>query len=656
VDQLAQETDGEARASQSVFVSYATDNRTKALKVCEALERHGVRCWISCRDVPPGQNYQEAIVRALRDARAVVLVFSGAANTSDEIKKELSLASRYHVPVMALRIEDVEPSDAFAYELSTRQWVDAFTGWDRAIQRLVSEIANAGPTPGSNQAKIEPTRAPRLGSRQVAVAAILVLTMIFAGFTWRFLRSSNPAPHSMTVRLAGFSRLSADLPSTMPAAMSDEIIAAFANDGTIGVSTASSPLPGDAPAYALNGTVRREGDKIKVIAHLINERSSADLWSESVDFDAKQLDKVPRKVAVIAGNMVRCGLFAASTYPKPLPDSVMADYLRYCHDSGQVTTEPTRALDFAHKVVAALPDFSMGWSAISNATTLENGATDAEANDRHAAGLDAAEKALQLDPRNGEALGNKSLLIDPADLIGREQLLQRAIAARPQSCGCERNLYGVLLEQVGRFKDASEQLRRATELNPLDSNLQWGFADALSITGREPEAKIHYDSVVDLSNDSDMSKNVILSSGLVTGNFREMLPIFRDPNVGLPNGQRVAFITGLEALQSHDATARAQAIRLLSSTDLTGFQNLASNLLAALGANAEALKMVSDAADAHTWGARSWLFYPRMRGALTDPSFPALAGKLGLMKYWKVTRTKPDVCLKSEAPPFCQMI
>jgi hypothetical protein len=45
-----------------------------------------------------------------------------------------------------------------------------------------------------------------------------------------------------------------------------------------------------------------------------------------------------------------------------------------------------------------------------------------------------------------------------------------------------------------------------------------------------------------------------------------------------------------------------------------------------------------------------------MRGALTDPSFPALAGKLGLMKYWKVTRTKPDVCLKSEAPPFCQMI
>src|SRR5260370_16060449 len=53
------------------------------------------------------------LFRSIRYAPAMVLVFSGAANNSDEIKKELSLASRYRVPVMALRIEDVEPSDAF---------------------------------------------------------------------------------------------------------------------------------------------------------------------------------------------------------------------------------------------------------------------------------------------------------------------------------------------------------------------------------------------------------------------------------------------------------------------------------------------------------------------------------------------------------------
>jgi hypothetical protein len=70
-----------------VFVSYATADRKQALAVCKAIERRGRKCWISCRDVPPGENYQEAIVRAIRTAQAMVLVFSQAANNSDEIKK-----------------------------------------------------------------------------------------------------------------------------------------------------------------------------------------------------------------------------------------------------------------------------------------------------------------------------------------------------------------------------------------------------------------------------------------------------------------------------------------------------------------------------------------------------------------------------------------
>ena len=70
-----------------VFISYATADRKQALSACKALERRGTGCWISCRDVQPGENYQEAIVRAIRVAPAMVLLFSGAANNSDEIKK-----------------------------------------------------------------------------------------------------------------------------------------------------------------------------------------------------------------------------------------------------------------------------------------------------------------------------------------------------------------------------------------------------------------------------------------------------------------------------------------------------------------------------------------------------------------------------------------
>jgi hypothetical protein len=45
-----------------------------------------------------------------------------------------------------------------------------------------------------------------------------------------------------------------------------------------------------------------------------------------------------------------------------------------------------------------------------------------------------------------------------------------------------------------------------------------------------------------------------------------------------------------------------------------------------------------------------------MRGTLDDPDFPAVAQRLGLMRYWKTTHTKPDVCSAAGAPPFCRMI
>jgi hypothetical protein len=62
------------------------------------------------------------------------------------------------------------------------------------------------------------------------------------------------------------------------------------------------------------------------------------------------------------------------------------------------------------------------------------------------------------------------------------------------------------------------------------------------------------------------------------------------------------------------------------------------------------------AAQANIYGARAWLFLPTMDGARRDPTFPQVVQRLGLIKYWKTTHTKPDVCSTAGAPPFCRMI
>ena len=124
----------------------------------------------------------------------MVLVFSDAANNSDEIKKELSLASRYRVPVLALRIEDVEPSDAFAYELSTRQWIDAFAGWDKsldALARKIGQISDAsidGQEPANGRAPVV-SRPVRLSKAMIAGTALDSY-----GVRDRHCRMASPSP------------------------------------------------------------------------------------------------------------------------------------------------------------------------------------------------------------------------------------------------------------------------------------------------------------------------------------------------------------------------------------------------------------------------------------------------------------------------------
>jgi hypothetical protein len=388
--------------------------------------------------------------------------------------------------------------------LSTRQWIDAFSGWDRSLDSLARRIGEMpgsnAPSPGAIPSRPSKRAFPR--SPTIAVADVAAL-LAAGGGAWWLLRPAPAVAHSMMVRLAGFQSLSPDLPAGMSDSVRDEVTAAFGEQGVVGVTTASAPAPGSAPAYALGGTIRRDGDRIRVITRLTNERSGATLWSNSSNYDAAQLSAVPRHVAVDAAKMARCGLFGASTYGKALPDLVLADYMQFCQTTAVFQSAPQKGLVSARKIVAAAPDFSWGWSAVAMAASQTQWA-DPPGPKRDAtrrAGLDAAAKALSLDRGNGEALSMKSMLIDLNDPVGQERLLKQAIAARPLDCGSENFLYGMVLENVGRHDDAAEQYRRAIDMIALDELSQFKLADALVVLGRTDEAKAHFDASNDLAAD-----------------------------------------------------------------------------------------------------------------------------------------------------------
>ena len=159
--------------SASIFISYASQDQKVASTLCKALEGRGYPCWIASRDIAPGENFQISIVRAIRAARIMLLVFTGNSNNSEEMAKELALASQSRLIVVPLRIEDVRQNDAFAYEFATRQWIDFFADWETAMEQLAHRISVALATEAVKPAAVATAPESQPGPTPDVIAAAI---------------------------------------------------------------------------------------------------------------------------------------------------------------------------------------------------------------------------------------------------------------------------------------------------------------------------------------------------------------------------------------------------------------------------------------------------------------------------------------------------
>jgi hypothetical protein len=122
------------------FISFCTHDRKAATEILNELERAGVRCWIANRDVPYGRDYQAAIVNALKQADSMVLVFSNAANDSEDVAREVALAGGRKILILPVRIEDARPMGALEYQLATRQYIDLFDDRKEKMKSIIQAL------------------------------------------------------------------------------------------------------------------------------------------------------------------------------------------------------------------------------------------------------------------------------------------------------------------------------------------------------------------------------------------------------------------------------------------------------------------------------------------------------------------------------------
>lgn len=127
--------------AHDVFISYASEDKAVADAACATLEKRRIRCWVAPRDVPAGVPWASALVEAIRGSKVVVLILSQGSNGSAQVIREIDEAVGDGVPILPLRIDDVEPSEQMRYYIKSIHWLDALSPpMQRHLEHLTDSV------------------------------------------------------------------------------------------------------------------------------------------------------------------------------------------------------------------------------------------------------------------------------------------------------------------------------------------------------------------------------------------------------------------------------------------------------------------------------------------------------------------------------------
>ena len=631
-----------------VFLSYSREDTALVEPIAACLERAGHEVWWD-QHIHGGEQFAEAIEQALNDADVIVAVWSEAAARSAWVRDEAA-TGRDSGRLVPVTIDGSRPPLGFRQY----QTIDLSKGRvnAKALAPLERAIAGRLAAGRSGKAAAPVRRAPMVakpGLRMAALAGTLVL-IVAAGLYFSGVVGRGSGAPAAKVRLGEFAAMSG-APGEIRQAMNDELLAAFGSENLVSVITGADR---SAP-FVLDGSVRKLDDVLRFTVNLKNVRSGAVVWTHAYDRLAADT-LAPRQVAVAASQVVRCGLWGASSYPKAMSDQGLSLYLQFCGDYWGGSADDDQILEAARRVTAAVPDFSFGWSALALAAVpLSQRPGSEEASELRAEAFKAAQRSIALDSLNPEGYMAMAGLKPLRRFAEREALLKKAIGVRPTECGCERQFYGDFLTSVGRMEEAVEQYERARAMIPLAPFSNVRLAQALHVVGRHDEADRIISEMIKMWPDAATLRLLKVKAAYWTGDYAEAIPLLEAPDLHLTGEQRRLLTATFQALASNDPGRKAAVAAELQAMASNPRRNdrMIVAALAALGADGAALEASRRLIHERGHALAAVLFEPILSDAWASPQYEQLVRRVGLTDYWQATRNVPDICREASKPRFC---
>jgi TolB-like protein/DNA-binding winged helix-turn-helix (wHTH) protein/Flp pilus assembly protein TadD len=234
--------------------------------------------------------------------------------------------------------------------------------------------------------------------------------------------------------------------------------------------------------YVLEGSVRRNGSKLRVTAQLVEVSDQAHVWAQDYDRDVRDLlqveDDVASDIAQQVGVSFALGPPTKTSHPHiPNPEAHEAYLLARYYWNKRTPAGWATGEKYFRLAIKKDPQYAAAYAGLAECRIPKQEA------------LTAARKAVELDPSSGEARAALGWVeyFKEWDFVAAEDALKTAIQLDPNYAPAH-HIYSGVLELSGRFQESIDQEKQAVLLDPLWLIARAALAGALSLAGQHDRA------------------------------------------------------------------------------------------------------------------------------------------------------------------------
>ena len=257
-------------------------------------------------------------------------------------------------------------------------------------------------------------------------------------------------------------------------------------------------------AHLLEGSVQKDGNKIRVTARLIKASDGGEIWSDKYDRDLKNIFALQDEIAKTVVQQLKLKLLELPSTNISGTGNVESYNLvlqgNYYYDKLD-KENVAKAVDFYKQALAIDSTDARAWAKLADAVSRQAWQNYIDRKTGRAQARQAALKAIALDKN----LADGYIELGDGDLYDRfnwkeaEKNFLKALSLEPENPRILYSLGGGLYFATGRWNDAIKLMKKCIELDPLRPLNHLNLGNILSHAGQPQDANSYYEKALQLN-------------------------------------------------------------------------------------------------------------------------------------------------------------